>query len=66
MTHWFTQSRAAARKELFNQATSPDECEQLYEESLWCLYTLRDDLLEADNPFLEEDRDTVSTCTYMF
>ena len=39
------QSRTAARKELFDQATTPDECEKLYEESLWCLYALRDDLL---------------------
>ena len=56
------QSRTAARKELFDQATSPNECEQLYEESLWCLYTLRDDLLNKGNPFLDEDRNTVSTC----
>ncbi|KAI0672360.1 Pkinase-domain-containing protein [Trametes maxima] len=54
-------SRSAARKELLNQAQSPDECEKLYEESLWCLYALQDDLLQADNPFLEEDRNTIST-----
>ncbi|TBU37053.1 kinase-like protein [Dichomitus squalens] len=54
-------SRTAARKELLDQATSPDECEKLYEESLWCLYALRDDLLQADNPFLDEDRNTIST-----
>ncbi|KAH9927969.1 kinase-like protein [Epithele typhae] len=53
-------SRSAARKELLNQAT-PEECELLYEESLWCLYTLRDDLLPVDNPYLEEDRNTIST-----
>ncbi|KAI1792820.1 kinase-like protein [Ganoderma leucocontextum] len=54
-------SRTAARKELLDQATAPDECEKLYEESLWCLYALRDDLLQADNPFLDEDRSTIST-----
>ncbi|KAI0827456.1 Pkinase-domain-containing protein [Trametes gibbosa] len=54
-------SRSAARKELFDQAQSPDECEKLYEESLWCLYTLQDDLLSAENPFLEEDRNTIAT-----
>ncbi|KAI0708695.1 kinase-like protein [Earliella scabrosa] len=54
-------SRTAARKELFDQATTPDECEKLYEESLWCLYALRDDLLQKDNPFLDEDRNTIST-----
>ncbi|KAI0752666.1 kinase-like protein [Daedaleopsis nitida] len=54
-------SRTAARKELFNSATSPDECEKFYEESLWCLYALRDDLLHTDNPFLDEDRNTIST-----
>ncbi|OSX57354.1 hypothetical protein POSPLADRAFT_1067833 [Postia placenta MAD-698-R-SB12] len=54
-------SRTAARKELLDQATSPDECEKLYEESLWCLYALQDDLLQKDNPFTEEDRATIST-----
>src|SRR5882672_7296998 len=40
------QSRTAARKELLDQHKSPDECERLYEESLWCLYALQDDLLQ--------------------
>ncbi|KAH7911507.1 kinase-like protein [Hygrophoropsis aurantiaca] len=53
-------SRTAARKELLDQATSPDECEKLYEESLWCLYTLQDDL-QTDNPFMDEDRATIAT-----
>ncbi|KAF8452741.1 kinase-like domain-containing protein [Boletus edulis BED1] len=53
-------SRTAARKELLDQATSPDECEKLYEESLWCLYTLQDDL-QQNNPFMEEDRNTIAT-----
>lgn len=56
------QSRSAARKELLDQATGPDECEKLYEESLWCLYALQDDLLQDDNPFLQEDRATIATC----
>ena len=60
-----TQSRTAARKELFDQAQSPDECEKLYEESLWCLYALQDDLLQTENPFVEEDRNTIATCTYI-
>ncbi|PFH50830.1 hypothetical protein AMATHDRAFT_60295 [Amanita thiersii Skay4041] len=54
-------SRTAARKELLDQATSPDECIKLYEESLWCLYALQDDLLQTGNPFVEEDRETIST-----
>ncbi|THH28631.1 hypothetical protein EUX98_g5553 [Antrodiella citrinella] len=54
-------SRTAARKELLDQATAPDECEKLYEESLWCLYALQDDLLQSDNPFMEEDRTTIAT-----
>ncbi|KAG1737803.1 kinase-like protein [Suillus lakei] len=53
-------SRTAARKELLDQATAPDECEKLYEESLWCLYTLQDDL-QTENPFMEEDRATIAT-----
>ena len=43
--------------------SSPDECEKLYEEALWCLYALQDDLLQKDNPYIEEDRETISTCT---
>lgn len=46
-----------------DQATAPDECEKLYEESLWCLYALQDDLLQTDNPFMEEDRTTIATCS---
>ncbi|KAJ6464045.1 kinase-like protein [Mycena sanguinolenta] len=54
-------SRTAARKELFDQATTPDECEKLYDESLWCLYALQDDLLQMGNPFMDEDRTTIDT-----
>lgn len=54
-------SRTAARKELLDQASSPDECLKLYEESLWCLYALQDDLLQTDNPFQAEDRATIAT-----
>lgn len=57
------QSRIAARKELLDQASSPDECEKLYEESLWCLYALQDDLLQTENPFMEEDRTTIAICS---
>ena len=60
------QSRSAARKELLDQALSQDECEKLYEESLWCLYALQDDLLQEDNPFLQEDRETIATCMFPF
>jgi len=60
------QSRTAARKELLDQHKSPDECERLYEESLWCLYALQDDLLQKGNPFMEEDRETIATCAYTF
>ncbi|KAI0048705.1 Pkinase-domain-containing protein [Auriscalpium vulgare] len=56
-----TLSRTAARKELLNQHKSPDECERLYEESLWCLYALQDDLLQRGDPFMEEDRNTIFT-----
>ncbi|KAI0292215.1 kinase-like domain-containing protein [Multifurca ochricompacta] len=56
-----TLSRTAARKELLDQHKSPDECERLYEESLWCLYALQDDLLQKGNPFMEEDRETIAT-----
>ncbi|EIN14702.1 kinase-like protein [Punctularia strigosozonata HHB-11173 SS5] len=54
-------SRTAARKELLDQQVAPDESEKLYEESLWCLYTLKDDLLQSGNPFMDEDRSTIAT-----
>ena len=44
--------------------TTPDECEKLYEESLWCLYALQDDLLQTGNPFMDEDRETIATCKW--
>jgi len=56
-----TLSRTAARKELLDQATTPDECERLYNESLWCLYALRDDLMQDGNQFMEEDRAMIDT-----
>jgi serine/threonine-protein kinase ULK/ATG1 len=62
----YVQSRTAARKELLDQATAPDECEKLYDESLWCLYALQDDLLQTGNPFMEEDRETIATCAFLF
>jgi hypothetical protein len=46
------QSRAAARKELLDQMLTDNECEKLYEDALWCLYTVRDDIgqqSERDN-----------------
>ncbi|TFK69876.1 Pkinase-domain-containing protein [Pluteus cervinus] len=54
-------SRTAAKKELLDSASSPDECEKLYEESLWCLYALQDDLLQTGNPYMDEDRETIAT-----
>jgi serine/threonine-protein kinase ULK/ATG1 len=63
ITMFLLQSRMAARKELLDQASGPDECEKLYEESLWCLYALQDDLLQTGNPFMDEDRTTIATCT---
>jgi len=44
---------------------TPDECEKLYDESLWCLYALQDDLLQTGNPFMDEDRETIATCTFI-
>lgn len=46
--------------------SSPDECEKLYEESLWCLYALQDDLLQSGNPFMDEDRETIATCMSLY
>lgn len=50
--------------ELVNQEeSSPQDCIVLYEESLWCLYALQDELMQAGNPFREEDKVTIETCT---
>ncbi|KAN0139355.1 hypothetical protein V8E53_002856 [Lactarius tabidus] len=38
----------------------------LYEESLWCLYALQDDLLQKGKPFKDEDRKTITTCACSF
>ncbi|TEB32743.1 other/ULK/ULK protein kinase [Coprinellus micaceus] len=54
-------SKTAAKKELTGHFDSPDECEKLYEESLWCLYALQDDLLQQGNPYMNEDRETIAT-----
>lgn len=62
LTPSLKQSRTAARKELLDQMSTPDECEKLYEESLWCLYALQDDLLQSGNPFMDEDHETIATC----
>jgi len=53
-------SRKAARMELLEQGSSPLECEQLYEESLWCLSALQDDIMQTGNPFQEEDKATIA------
>jgi serine/threonine-protein kinase ULK2 len=53
------QSRTAARKELLDQMNSPDECEKRYEEALWCLYALRDDIAPEGQTSLAGDQNMV-------
>lgn len=60
--HALQLSRTAARKELLGKMSSNDECEKLYEESLWCLYALQDDLMQQENPFQTEDHKLIDTC----
>ncbi|GJJ14702.1 hypothetical protein Clacol_008969 [Clathrus columnatus] len=48
-------SRTGAQKELLEEATL-EECERLYEESLWCLYALQDEIMKPDNPFVDNDK----------
>ncbi|KZS96920.1 other/ULK/ULK protein kinase [Sistotremastrum niveocremeum HHB9708] len=59
--HALQLSRTAARKELLGKMSSNDECEKLYEESLWCLYALQDDLMQQENPFQTEDHKLIDT-----
>ncbi len=51
--------------ELLDQASGP-ECEVLYEESLWYLHALQDDVMQAGNPFRDEDRATIASCKSPF
>ena len=39
--------------------TSPDECESRYEEGLWCLYALRDDIAPEGSNSLAGDQNMV-------
>lgn len=49
--------------ELVDQdARSPQDCIAMYEESLWCLFALQDELMQAGNPFRDEDKVTIETC----
>ncbi|CCA77475.1 hypothetical protein PIIN_11452 [Serendipita indica DSM 11827] len=57
-------SRNAARKEILDQ--NPWDCEVMYQDSLWLLYTVRDDLEAPSNGYMEEDRSTIDTCTQLF
>ena|SRR6201996_3667212 len=57
-----TQSRTAARKELLDQMSSKDECEKLYEEALWSLYAVRDDIMHQGVTSQEEERDMLQYC----
>ena len=52
--------------ELLDPAASTKECEQLYEESLWCLYALQDDVMQKNNPYHDEDKKTIAMCKSQF
>lgn len=55
-------SRKAAHIELLERdEEARQSCIELYEESLWTLYALQDDLMQVDNPFREEDKVTISS-----
>jgi VanZ family protein len=48
--------------ELLDPTASVRECEALYEESLWCLYALQDDVMQRTNPYRDEDMKTIAMC----
>ena len=55
------QSRSAARKEIFDQQTW--ECEDMYEDALWLLYTVRDELLpQREHDWGAEDKEILERC----
>jgi hypothetical protein len=39
--------------------TSPDECEQRYEDALWCLYVVRDDITQEGVSSREDNENMV-------
>jgi len=57
--HAVQLSRTSARKELLDQMNTPDECEKRYEEALWCLYALRDDIAPEGQNSLAGDQNMV-------
>ncbi|KAF8337034.1 kinase-like domain-containing protein [Cantharellus anzutake] len=36
------------------------ECEEEYERALWMLYAIEDDVVQAENPYVEQDKKTIS------
>ena len=62
--HFFLSHKATEQ----HQHRLLDECEHLYEGSLWCLYALmlQDDFLQNGNLLLsmEEDREKIATCRF--
>lgn len=54
------QLRHAASLEL--RAENFRQCEEEYQRALWMLYAIQDDVLQFDNPYAEQDRETISNC----
>jgi len=50
--------RHAASLEL--RAENFRQCEEEYQRALWMLYAIQDDVLQFDNPYAEQDRETIS------
>ncbi|KAF9515058.1 hypothetical protein BS47DRAFT_1391977 [Hydnum rufescens UP504] len=56
--HALSLLRHAASKELLSENFR--QCEEEYEKALWMLYAIQDDVLQAGNPYAEQDRKTIS------
>ena len=52
--------------ELVADDSSIIKCEQMYEESLWCLYALQDNIIQTGNPYADEDEATILSCEFFF
>lgn len=38
------------------------QCAEEYDRALWMLYAIEDDVLQAGNPYADQDRETITSC----
>jgi len=53
--------RGAASRELLEDFGT---CERDYETALWMLCAITDDVMQDDNPYVDQDRKTIGHCEF--